>query len=165
MIPSPDAYPEQILAAAQDHIRALERRQRQLEAKRANTTSDRGPGSASSIGSGDLATDRPEPRCCGNRANTTTYHRRVEQVQFSQRPTGTFLYRDVAVVTYESDYVDPTLPDLSGRLTEVNRFVLTRGEAFVGVTTYHDFVGDRHARPSAACDSGLVAASGWAWSG
>lgn len=35
MIPSPDAYPEQVLAAAQDHIRALERRQRQLEAKRA----------------------------------------------------------------------------------------------------------------------------------
>lgn len=79
---------------------------------------------------------------CGGRANTTTYHRRIEQVQFFQRPDGTFVYRDVAVVTYESDYVDPTLPDLSGRLTEVNRFVLTRGEVFVGVTTYHDFVGD-----------------------
>lgn len=35
MIPNPEAYPEQILGAAQDHIRALERRQRQVEAKRA----------------------------------------------------------------------------------------------------------------------------------
>lgn len=35
MIPHPDAYPEQILAAAQDQVRALERRQRRLEARRA----------------------------------------------------------------------------------------------------------------------------------
>lgn len=35
MIPHPDAYPEQILAAAQDRMRALERRQRRLEARRA----------------------------------------------------------------------------------------------------------------------------------
>ena len=35
MIPDPDAYPEQILAAAQNQVRALERRQRRLEARRA----------------------------------------------------------------------------------------------------------------------------------
>ncbi|KRE98698.1 hypothetical protein ASG88_16750 [Nocardioides sp. Soil777] len=79
---------------------------------------------------------------CGPRANTTTFHRTMEQVQFFQRPDGTFSYRDVAVVTYVSDYDDPALPDLTGRLTEVNRFVATPGKAFVGVTTFHDFFGE-----------------------
>lgn len=79
---------------------------------------------------------------CGARASTTTFHREMEQVQFFERPDGSFRYRDVAVVTYESDYTDPALADLSGRLTEVNNFILTPGEAFVGVTTFHDFFGD-----------------------
>ena len=79
---------------------------------------------------------------CGDRANTTTFHRKVEQVQFFQLTDGTFFYRDVAAVTYESDYVDPSIPDVSGRLTEVNRFILNPGEVFVGTTTFHDFFGD-----------------------
>ena len=83
-----------------------------------------------------------EDDICGLRANTTTYHRKTEQVQFFERSDGTFVYRDVAVVTYESDYVDPALPDLSGRLTEVNHFILTQGKVFIAVTTYHDFFGD-----------------------
>jgi hypothetical protein len=107
-----------------------------------------GPASAAPVGSptivthGETFTVSWDDDICGLRANTTTYHRKIEQVQFFERSDGTFVYRDVAVVTYESDYVDPALPDLSGRLTEVNHFVLTPGEVFVAVTTYHDFFGD-----------------------
>jgi hypothetical protein len=79
---------------------------------------------------------------CGLRANTTTYTRKVEQVHLTRRADDTFSYHDVAAVTYVSDYVDPALPDLSGRLTEVNHFVLTPGETFLATTTYHDFFGD-----------------------
>src|SRR5215218_3251432 len=56
---------------------------------------------------------------CGLRANTTTYTRHVEQTHLTRRADGTFSYHDVAVVTYLSDYFDPALPDLAGRLTEV----------------------------------------------
>lgn len=49
---------------------------------------------------------------------------------------------DVAVVTYVSDYEDPAIPDAQGRLTEVNRFTLTRGGTFTATTTFHDFFGD-----------------------
>ena len=83
-----------------------------------------------------------EDDICGLRANTTTYTRKVEQVHLTRRPDGTFSYHDVAVVTYVSDYVDPALPDLYGRLTEVNHFVLTPGETFLATTTYHDFYGE-----------------------
>lgn len=79
---------------------------------------------------------------CGPRANTTTFTGTVDQVHYLARADGTFLYRDVAVVTYVADYDDPTLPDLSGRLTEVNHFVLTPGDTFNGTTTFHDFAGD-----------------------
>jgi hypothetical protein len=37
------------------------------------------------------------------------------------------------------DYEDPALPDLTGRLTEVNHFTLTPGNTFVGSVTFHDF--------------------------
>lgn len=79
---------------------------------------------------------------CGPRANTTTFTRKMEQVKYSERADGSFVYRDVAVVTYVSDFVDPGLQDLTGRLTEVNQFVLTPGSTFVGTTTFHDFLGD-----------------------
>ena len=79
---------------------------------------------------------------CGPRANTTTFFRKIEQVRFAERADGSFSYRDVAVVTYVSDYVDPALPTLTGRLTEVNHFILTPGETFVGTVTFHDFLGD-----------------------
>jgi hypothetical protein len=45
-------------------------------------------------------------------------------------------------VTYESDYVDPAIEDVSGRLTEVVHFTFTPGGVFVGTTTFHDFFGD-----------------------
>jgi hypothetical protein len=79
---------------------------------------------------------------CGDRANTTTFTRKVEQVHLTAHRDGTFTYHDVAVVTYTSDYVDPSIPDVTGRLTEVNRFTFTRGEVFTATTTFHDFFGD-----------------------
>lgn len=79
---------------------------------------------------------------CGPRANTTVFTRKIEQSRFDQRADGTFQFREVAVVTYESDYVDPAIPDASGRLTEVNHFAFTPGGVFVGTTTFHDFFGD-----------------------
>jgi hypothetical protein len=107
-----------------------------------------GPASAAPVGSPTIVahdvtfTASWDDDICGLRANTTTYHRKIEQVQVFERSDGTFVYRDVAVVTYESDYVDPALPDLSGRLTEVNHLILTPGAVVVAVTTYHDFFGD-----------------------
>jgi hypothetical protein len=106
-----------------------------------------GPASAARVGSPTVVahdttfTEFFDGDICGARANTTTFHRRMEQVQFFERPDGTFKYRDVAVVTYVSDYVDPALQDLTGRLTEVNQFIFTPGQTFVGVTTFHDFFG------------------------
>lgn len=79
---------------------------------------------------------------CGPRASTTTFTARTQQMQVLERPDGTWLYHEVAVVTYTSDYVDPALPDLTGTLTEVNHFTLTPGETFVGTVTFHDFAGD-----------------------
>lgn len=106
-----------------------------------------GPASAARVGSPTVVqhdvvfSEFFDGDICGEAANTTTFTRTMEQVQFFERPDGTFKYRDVAVVTYVSDYVDPALPDLTGRLTEVNQFVFTPGESFVGVTTFHDFFG------------------------
>jgi len=78
---------------------------------------------------------------CGPRASTTTFTAKASLTHLTARPDGTFQYHDVAPVTYVSDYEDPALPDLTGRLTEVNSFTLTPGRAFVAVTTYHDFFG------------------------
>lgn len=80
---------------------------------------------------------------CGDRASTTTFVRTVEQVHLTRMPDGTFSYHDVAVFTYTADYVDPALPTLRGRGTEVNHYVLTPGENVFNVrTTFHDFFGD-----------------------
>jgi hypothetical protein len=79
---------------------------------------------------------------CGLRANTTTYTRKVEQIHLTSLGDGTFSYHDVAAVTYVSDYVDPALPDLFGRLTEVNHFVFHPGQTILATTTYHDFYGE-----------------------
>ncbi len=48
------------------------------------------------------------------------------------RPNGTWNFQFVEVVTYVSDYDDPSLPDLTGRLTEVGNYNLTPTENFVG---------------------------------
>jgi hypothetical protein len=80
---------------------------------------------------------------CGDRASTTTFVRTVEQVHLTRMPDGGFSYHDVTVFTYHADYVDPTLPDLDGRGTEVNSFVLTPGDnTFINTVAYHDFFGD-----------------------
>ncbi|KRF38401.1 hypothetical protein [Terrabacter sp. Soil810] len=79
---------------------------------------------------------------CGPRANLTTFTRKVEQSQFIPGSDGSFSYRDVAAVTYSVDFVDPSIPDVTGRLTEVNHYVLTPAGTFTGSTTYHDFFGD-----------------------
>ncbi len=79
---------------------------------------------------------------CGPRANTTTFTAKASVTHLTARPDGTFHYHDVAPVTYVSDYEDPALPTLTGRLTEVNAFTFTPGEVFVATVTYHDFFGD-----------------------
>ena len=79
---------------------------------------------------------------CGPRANTTTFTRKVVQSHITEGVDGSFNFHEVAVVTYVSDYDDADLPDLSGRLTEVNRFTRTPGGTFTGTVTFHDFFGD-----------------------
>ena len=83
----------------------------------------------------------PDDRC-GPRANTTTFFRKIVQVRFAPRPDGSFSYREVAVVTYVSDYVDPALPTLTGRLTEINHFRLTPGGTSISHIFIRDFFGD-----------------------
>ena len=79
---------------------------------------------------------------CGPKAHVTTFTATVAQPQLLERPDGSWVYREVSVVTYTSDYDDPALPDLEGRLTEVNHYNLTPGETFIANEPYHDFVGD-----------------------
>ena len=79
---------------------------------------------------------------CGPRANVTTYDRTVELQHLTQRSDGSFEFQYTAAVTYFSDFVDPAIPDVSGRLTEVNHAVLTAGETFIQSTTFHDYLGD-----------------------
>ncbi len=79
---------------------------------------------------------------CGPWANLTTWTAKVTQQQFLERRDGSWAYREVAVVTYTSDYDDPTLPDLEGRLTEVNHYNLTPGDTFIASEPFHDFFGD-----------------------
>ena len=80
---------------------------------------------------------------CGPRASTVTFTATMAQSQFVPRPDGTFSFRDVAVVTESVDFVDSALTDYTGRLVEVNHFILTPGEnTFVVSNTFHDFGGD-----------------------
>jgi hypothetical protein len=79
---------------------------------------------------------------CGPRANTTTFTRKMQQVQFTQRADGTWAFRYVAAVTYVSDYDDPALPTLTGSVTEVEHYMFTPGETFVVTNTFRDFYGD-----------------------
>ena len=79
---------------------------------------------------------------CGLRSSWTTFNAKVAQSQLIERTDGSWSYRDVAAVAYVSDYDDPNLPTLYGRLTEVNHLVLTPGETFVVANTFHDFFGD-----------------------
>ena len=79
---------------------------------------------------------------CGPRASTVTFTETIGQSQFILRADGTYVYREVAVVTYWADYVDPTLPDFSGRLVEVNHFIVTPGvNTDLVANTFHDFGG------------------------
>jgi len=75
-------------------------------------------------------------------AHTDIWTVKTSQVHLNRATDGTGNYHDVAVVTYVSDYVDPTIPDLHGRLTEVNRFTLTPGQVYTSTTSFHDFFGD-----------------------
>ena len=79
---------------------------------------------------------------CGPWANLTTWTAKVAQQQFLERSDGSWAYREVSAVTYTSDYDDPALPDLEGRLTEVNHYILTPGETFIASEPFHDFFGD-----------------------
>ena len=79
---------------------------------------------------------------CGPRASFITFTARTAQQQFLPRRDGTWLYREVSVVTYTSDYDDPSLPDVTGRLTEVNHYNLTPGNTFIANEPFHDFFGD-----------------------
>lgn len=80
---------------------------------------------------------------CGPRASTVTFTATVSQSKSVVRDGTFFSYRDVAVVTYDIDFVDPALADYSGSLTEVNHFILTPGEnTFIVTNTYRDIGGD-----------------------
>lgn len=79
---------------------------------------------------------------CGDRASVVTFTSTMYQSRFVERADGSWSYRDVSPVTYQVDFVDPNLVDYTGRLTEVNNFILTPGDTFVISNTYHDFGGD-----------------------
>jgi len=80
---------------------------------------------------------------CGPRASTVTWTETLAQSQLIERADGTFSYRDVSVVTYAVDFVDPALADYPGRLVEVNHYILTPGDnSFIVTNTYQDFGGD-----------------------
>jgi hypothetical protein len=80
---------------------------------------------------------------CGPRASTVTWTYTLAQSQLNERADGTFSYRDVAVVTYVVDFVDPELTDYPGRVVEVNHYILTPGDnTFVATNAFHDFGGD-----------------------
>ena len=79
---------------------------------------------------------------CGERANVTTFNRKVVQERSSQQANGAVRYHYTAVVTYVSDYTDPTLPTLSGKLTEVINVVLTPNGTRTETIAFHDFFGD-----------------------
>jgi hypothetical protein len=79
---------------------------------------------------------------CGPRASWTTFHTTLGQLQVVGRSDGSFAFHETAVFTYDVDFDDPALPDVSGRGTEVNHFVLAPGGTFVASTTFRDFFGE-----------------------
>jgi hypothetical protein len=79
---------------------------------------------------------------CGARASTATFTETMAQSQYVQRADGSWSYRDVSVVTYVGDYVDPSIADVTGRLTEVNHYIFRAPESFIAATSFHDFGGD-----------------------
>ena len=80
---------------------------------------------------------------CGPRASTVTWTETIAQSQLVERADGSFSYRDVTVVTYVVDFVDPALADYPGRDVEVNHYILTPGDNnFIVTNTFHDFGGD-----------------------
>ena len=79
---------------------------------------------------------------CGPRASTVTFTITVAQQQDVERADGSWSHRDVSVVTYQVDFVDPALSDFSGRQTEVNHYIFTPGDTFIATNTFHDFGGD-----------------------
>lgn len=79
---------------------------------------------------------------CGPRASTVTFTETMGQSQFILRDDGTYVYREVDVVTYWVDFVDPALSDYPGRLVEVNHFIVTPDvNTDLVANTYHDFGG------------------------
>lgn len=94
------------------------------------------------VSRGDTHTEFFAEDICGPRATTVTFTATMSQFQYVERADGSWSFRDVAKVTYEIDFVDPALSDYSGRLTEVNHFILTPGDTFIVTNTYQDFGGD-----------------------
>jgi hypothetical protein len=94
------------------------------------------------VSRGDTHTEFFPEDICGPRATTVTFTATMSQSQYRERADGSWSYRDVAQVTYEIDFVDPALSDYSGRLTEVNHYILTPGDTFIVTNTYQDFGGD-----------------------
>jgi hypothetical protein len=78
---------------------------------------------------------------CGPRASSVTFTATTSQWQYVERADGSWSWRDVSQVTYEVDFVDSALSDYSGRLTEVNHYILTPGDTMIATNTYHDFGG------------------------
>ncbi|MDQ0576796.1 hypothetical protein [Agromyces albus] len=79
---------------------------------------------------------------CGPRENDTTYTRKVVVERIVDAGDGSFWYHYTARVNYVSDFVDPSIPDARGSLTEVINFNLTPGATFTGTGTYHEYLGD-----------------------
>jgi hypothetical protein len=79
---------------------------------------------------------------CGPRENDTTYTRKVVIERLADAADGSFWYHYTARVDYISDFVDPTIPDARGSLTEVIAFNLTPGGVAIGTGTFHDYLGE-----------------------
>ena len=79
---------------------------------------------------------------CGDRENDTTYTRKVVVERFVEASDGSVRYHYTARVNYVSDFVDPTIPDARGSLTEVFTFNLNPGDTVTGTGTFHDYIGD-----------------------
>ncbi|WP_062298940.1 hypothetical protein [Demequina maris] len=83
-----------------------------------------------------------EDDACSTEPNTTTYT--VKTFHETFRPLGddAWNYHYLAVVTYATDYVNPAMEDVTGRLTENITYRLTPGGVFEHTLTFHDFYGD-----------------------
>lgn len=95
------------------------------------------------VGRGYTHTEFFPDDICGPRASSVTFSESMAQSQLVERADGTFVYRDVSVVTYLVDFVDSALTDYPGRITEVNHYILSPGDnVFIVSNTFHDFGGD-----------------------